>query len=74
MALSLFPNKDILTKEIESWRGFADNLHADNRELFENMLIDCYKYAAASTLATQPVMVSVFSTDTPDAFAALFNS
>jgi hypothetical protein len=23
---SLFPNKDILTKEIESWRNFVDSL------------------------------------------------
>ena len=24
--MSLFPNEDILTKEIESWKGFADSL------------------------------------------------
>jgi hypothetical protein len=37
--MSLFPNDDILTKEeIESWKGFADILHVDNRELFMNML------------------------------------
>jgi hypothetical protein len=24
--ISLFPNKDILTKEIESWKGFANSL------------------------------------------------
>jgi hypothetical protein len=46
--MSLFPNEDILTKEeIQSWKGSANSLHADNRELFENMLNDCYKYAAA---------------------------
>ena len=42
--MSLFPNEDILTKEIESWKGFADSLHSDNRELFMNMLNECYKY------------------------------
>ena len=45
--MSLFPNKDILTKEIEPWKGFADSLHVDNRKLFMSMLNDCYKYAAA---------------------------
>jgi hypothetical protein len=48
MSSSLFPNEDILTKEeIQSWKGSANSLHADNRELFEKMLNDCYKYAAA---------------------------
>ena len=39
--MSLFPNEDILTKEIESWKVIADGLHADNRELFMNMLNEC---------------------------------
>jgi hypothetical protein len=47
VALSLFPNEDILTKEIESWKAFSNNLNADNRELFITMLNDCYKYATA---------------------------
>ena len=42
--MSLFPNEDILTKEeIESRKGFAAILHTYNRELFNNMLNDCYK-------------------------------
>ena len=46
--MSLFPNEDILTKEIESWKAFANNLSSkEDRELFEKMLNDCYKYAAA---------------------------
>jgi hypothetical protein len=45
--LSLFPNEDILTKEIESWKSYADSLHSDNRDLFMNMLNECYKYAAS---------------------------
>jgi hypothetical protein len=45
---SLFPNEDILSKEIESWKSFGDSLSSkEDRELFENMLNDCYKYAAA---------------------------
>ena len=52
--MSLFPNEDILTKEIESWKDFVDSLHADDRELFMSMLIDCNKYAAAINAKGQP--------------------
>ena len=47
--MSLFLKEDVLTKEIESWRSFVDSLSSkeDDRDLFENMLNDCYKYAAA---------------------------
>ena len=46
--MSLFPNEDILTKEIESWKGFANSLSSkEDRELFQNMLNDCYEYTAA---------------------------
>jgi hypothetical protein len=47
--LSLFPNKDdILTKEIESWRGFVDSLKSEeDKKLFLKMLNDCYKYSTA---------------------------
>jgi hypothetical protein len=33
---SLFPNEDTLTKEIESWRSFVDNLSSkeEDRDLF----------------------------------------
>ena len=44
----LFPNEDILTKEIESWKGFASSLSSsEDRELFMKILNDCYKYANA---------------------------
>jgi hypothetical protein len=47
--MSLFPNENILTKEIESWKGFADSLNSQEyKELFNKMLNDCYKYAEAS--------------------------
>jgi hypothetical protein len=47
--LSLFPNKDdILTKEIESWRGFVDSLKSEeDKKLFLRILNDCYKYSTA---------------------------
>ena len=46
--MTLFPNEDILTKEIESWKGFASRLSLpDDRELLMKMLHDCHKYANA---------------------------
>jgi hypothetical protein len=47
-SMSLFPNEDILMKEIQSWTSFVDSLSSkEDRELFKSMLNDCYKYAAA---------------------------
>jgi hypothetical protein len=38
--MSLFPNEDSLTREIESWKAFVDSLSSkEGRELFENMLM-----------------------------------
>jgi hypothetical protein len=53
--LSLFPNGDILAKEIESWKCFVNSLSSkEDRELFTSMLNDCYKYAAAINAKGQP--------------------
>jgi hypothetical protein len=53
--MSLFPNEDILTKEIESWKGFANSLSSkEDRELFTSMLNECYKYATAINAKGQP--------------------
>jgi hypothetical protein len=53
--MSLFPNEDILAKEIESWKGFADTLPAEQaRKTFMKMLNDCYKYAKAINAKGQP--------------------
>jgi hypothetical protein len=46
---NLFPYNDIITKEIESWKGYADCLRKQDRELFYKMLNSCYKYSAAIT-------------------------
>jgi hypothetical protein len=52
--MSLFPNEDILTKEIESWKGFADSLpDVGDRTTFTKMLNDCYKYAKAINAKAQ---------------------
>jgi hypothetical protein len=42
--LALFPDEDTLTQEIESWKGFADALREEDRELFLKMLEQCYQY------------------------------
>lgn len=42
--LTLFPNEDILTREIQAWSGFADALREEDRELFLSMLKQCYQY------------------------------
>jgi hypothetical protein len=53
--MSLFPKEDVLTKEIASWKSFVDSLSSkEDRELFEKMLNDCYKYAAAINAKGQP--------------------
>ena len=52
--MSLLPNEDILTKEIESWKGFADSLREDDRILFMKMLDDCYTDASAITAKGEP--------------------
>ena len=49
--MSLFPNEDILTKEIESWKGFAGSLpDVVDRTTFNH----CYKYAKAINAKAQP--------------------
>ena len=63
--VSLFPNEDVLTKEIESWKGFADNIRSEkDRQLFNKMLNDCYKYATAinskgEPFPTEPLIMSL---------------
>jgi hypothetical protein len=42
--LTLFPNEDILTREIQAWNGFAEALREEDRVLFLRMLKQCYKY------------------------------
>lgn len=52
--MGLFPEEDVLTKEIESWSGFAESLRAEDRELFKTMLNDCYRYAQAINAKGEP--------------------
>jgi hypothetical protein len=45
--MTLFPNEDTLTQEIESWRGFADALREEDRLFFLRMLNECYQYTSS---------------------------
>ena len=55
MSGSLFPSKDILTKEIESWKSFEASLSSqEDRKLFMSMLNDCYKYSVAINAKGHP--------------------
>jgi hypothetical protein len=53
--MSLFPEENILTKEIESWKVFADSLRSeDDKKLFLEMLEKCQKYAVAINAKGKP--------------------
>lgn len=55
MTVGLFPEEDVLTKEIEAWRGFAESLRTEDRELlFKKMLGDCYRYGEAINAKGEP--------------------
>jgi hypothetical protein len=52
--LSLFPDEDVLTKEIETWRGFIDKLPEDeDKAVLIKLLNSCYKYSLAMNEHTQ---------------------
>ena len=62
--MSLFPEEDILTKEIESSKGFAEKLSEVDRVTFMKMLNDCYKYSKAINakgrpFPTEPVIMAL---------------
>jgi hypothetical protein len=48
--LSLFPDEDVLTKEIETWKSFIEKLPSDEDEdkvILTKLLNDCYRYSVA---------------------------
>lgn len=47
---NLFPYDNIITKEIDSWKSYADCLRKQDRKLFYEMLNSCYKYSPAITV------------------------
>jgi hypothetical protein len=53
--MSLFPEENILTKEIDSWKGFADSLKSEeDKKLFIEILDKCQKYALAINAKGKP--------------------
>lgn len=53
--MSLFPEQNILTKAIESWRVFADGLKSEeDKKLFLEMLEKCQKYSVAINAKGKP--------------------
>jgi hypothetical protein len=53
--MSLFPHEDVLTKEIESWKGFLDGLPTEeDKKTFTKMLNNCYMYAKAINAKGRP--------------------
>jgi hypothetical protein len=53
-----------IVEEIESWRGFGDVLKAEDRELFTEMLEQCYAYipsmhAKASPFTAEALLMSI---------------
>ena len=46
--MSLFPDEDVLTKEIETWRGFIEKLPSDeDKAILTKLLNNCYEYSLA---------------------------
>jgi hypothetical protein len=53
--MSLFPEENISTREIGSWKTFADSLRSeDDKKLFLEMLDKCQKYAIAINAKGKP--------------------
>jgi hypothetical protein len=53
-----------IMEELQSWRGFGDALKAEDRELFTEMLRECYEYipsmhAKASPFSAEALLMSV---------------
>jgi hypothetical protein len=53
--MSLFPEENISTKEIESWKVFADKLKSEeDKKMFLETLDKCQKYALAINAKGKP--------------------
>jgi len=53
-----------IMEELESWRGFGDALRAEDRELFTEMMRQCYEYvpsmhAKASPFSAEALLMSI---------------
>lgn len=45
----------ILEEELNRWRRFQDSLRIDSREIFEDLMNECRRYASAAGAATFPL-------------------
>ena len=62
--MSLFPDKDVLTREIEAWRGFIEKLPPEDKATMTKLLNDCYKYAIVINshdhpFPTEPIIMAL---------------
>ena len=62
--MALFPRDDVLAREIDAWKGFADGLRAEDRKVFSQMLNQCYKHikainAKGEAFPTESVLMSL---------------
>jgi hypothetical protein len=51
---TLFPHDDTITRVIDSWRGYASVMTAEDRGYFEAMMGRCYKYARSIEAKSKP--------------------
>ncbi len=62
--MALFPKDDLLVKEIDAWKSFADGLRVDDQKIFKQMLNQCYKYlrainAKGEAFPTESIMMAL---------------
>jgi hypothetical protein len=60
----IFPDADILVKEIESWGCFGEVLSKQDRQYFNEMLEECYRYSnsinqKAELFSTESLIMSI---------------
>lgn len=52
--MTLFPHDDIVLQIIDSWKGFADVMPAEDRADFDRMMSKCYRYASSVEVKAKP--------------------
>lgn len=61
---ALFPNDDLVAKEIGAWKGFSEGLRAEDQKIFKQMLKQCYKHikainAKGDAFPTESILMSL---------------
>ncbi len=52
--MSIFPQDDLLDREIQSWKSFGDTLRLEERKTFNKMIQQCYKHIRAINAKGEP--------------------